>query len=147
MIKRVKGLISVILALIVMGSVICVPINAQNTEVTNNTEITKNSNSYMDYLESFDEPVYPNQNISVDVSAAVLGVDAKLSNVEIEGKQAKAVFFSKEGATAAFNFTVAEAGLYNLEFVYKTVVKENNLAAVEIDLSVDGNSYDWLNGV
>lgn len=146
MMKKVKSLISLISALaVITGMVISVPVYAENTgEKSNGAKLTRALGGYNDYLTSIENVDYPNLSISVDIASAVLESGAKLSDTEAEGK---ALFFSSEEAKAVLNFDVAESGFYNIEFVYKAVAKENNIAAVEADLSFDGKAYDWLNGI
>lgn len=148
MVKRIKKLITAVLALIIIGgTVLSVPVYAQNVNESNVSDNRMSTNSYKDYRESFEESVYPNLNITSTVDTAVLGAGVEPLSVEINKKPEKAIFFSQENSSAVFKFSVAESGFYNIEFVYKTVAKINNLAAVEVDLSIDGKSYDWLKSI
>lgn len=102
-----------------------------------NTDYNENTlSSYMDYFERLSEVEYPNKNISIDL---ISDISNKTGEIDIydnfEGLAKSSVYTGNE-SVISWDFTVEQAGAYNLLFGYYPI--EGEQGTIERSLYIDG---------
>ena len=150
--KELKLIIALltIIAVIVSGT-LGVSVSAEIQDIKNDKtevfEVADASQEYRDFLSESSQYGYPNETIIVNVKSAIATGGAELQKADNNGREDTIIHFGDDKGIASFNFTVNQAGLYNLELYYRAVAQKNNYAEIEIDIALDGKSAEWLQGV
>ncbi len=107
--------------------------------ITNIMSTGDRENAYTAYYERYKDKTAPKAEIVIDASAGVTGEDIEGEvpeyTIEEYEKVENCFVWTNNRGTVTYNFTVPEAGIYNMEFYYHTISGAST--TIDVGIKID----------
>ncbi len=108
--------------------------------ITNIMSTGDRENAYTAYYERHKDKTAPDKEIVIDASTGVTGADIEGEvpeyTIEEYEKVENCFVWTNNRGTVTYNFTVEEAGIYNMEFLYYTIAGAST--TIDVGIRIDG---------